>query len=81
MATSEEVREVVIEDEVTQRFNSQTFTMSSRPLCKVEPYNQIFPQGLYLEHHERIQEFEVFDDDVWIATFPKSGFKLRFTKI
>jgi len=72
MSKSEEVKEVLIEDEVVQRFNSQTFTMSSRPLCKIEPFNQIFPQG-YTQHHQRIQDFEVFDDDVWVSVFPKSG--------
>jgi len=51
---------------------SQMFTMSSRPLCKIEPFNQIFPQG-YTKHHQMVQDFEVFDDDVWIAVFPKSG--------
>ncbi len=36
------------------------------------PYNQVLPIG-YGEYDRRAQEFEVRDDDVWVASYPKCG--------
>ena len=70
--TFETPTETLIEDDVMKLFCSQCYSYQKTGLSLVQPYNQVFPTG-YLKHHERIQNFDCFEDDVWICTFPKSG--------
>ena len=39
---------------------------------RLMPYLQILPKT-YIKHAKRIQDFEVRNDDVWVASFPKCG--------
>ena len=66
------VKELPIDDENVIRFCDKTYSLSKDKFCMIEPYQQVFPKG-YMKHHGAIQSFEVFDDDVWLCTFPKSG--------
>ena len=68
-----ELDEIPIDDGKLQKFNSQCYTFKEHPLIMLEPYHRIFPSSLYLNQHKSFQEFEVYEDDVWICTFPKSG--------
>eukprot|EP00111_Clytia_hemisphaerica_P023050 TCONS_00067818-protein len=68
-----ELKEMPIDDGKLQKFNSQCYTFKEHPLIMLEPYHQIFPSTLYLNQHKSFQESEVYEDDVWICTFPKSG--------
>jgi len=68
----ENVTETLIEDDMVKKLCDQCHHYKDTGLSLVQPYNQIFPTG-YVEHHESIQNLEVFEDDVWICTFPKSG--------
>ncbi|XP_066922835.1 luciferin sulfotransferase-like [Clytia hemisphaerica] len=67
-----EIKQIPINNEDLQRFNSDCYTFKEHPLSMLEPYHQVFP-SLYMDHHKSFQEAEVYEDDVWICTFPKSG--------
>ena len=46
------------------------------------PYHLIKPFDVsltryYLDNHQTVQDFEIFEDDVWVCTFPKSG-KIKY---
>ena len=41
-------------------------------LCEIHPYGMI-STARYPEFHEALQNFEVFDDDVFVVTHPKAG--------
>jgi len=71
---ADNVTEISIEDDVVKKFYSQCFSSYRETgFCLVQPYNQVLPIGYKKYHHARIQNFEAFEDDVWICTFPKSG--------
>jgi len=70
---ADNVTEISIEDDVVKKFYSQCFSYRETGFCLVQPYNQVLPIGYKKYHHARIQNFEAFEDDVWICTFPKSG--------
>ena len=72
MEAGKEVKEVQIDDPKMNEFCSHTFSMKEEGLVRVEPFNQILRVG-YMKHHQTIQNFKVFEDDVWLCTFPKSG--------
>ena len=75
-SNTQKVREVPIEDEAVKEFCSKIYSTTHdvrKGLCMVKPYDQVFFSGYLDNYHQRIQEFEVFDDDVWISTFPRSG--------
>ena len=61
-----------IENPILEKWASETFDFTENYLCIIQPFQQIL-QKKYLKHHDCIQNFEVFEDDVWITTFPKSG--------
>ena len=71
-----EVEEIPIEDDAVKELCSKMYSTSQedhKRLCMIKPYDQAFRTGYLKDYHQRIQEFEVFDDDVWIGTFPRSG--------
>lgn len=69
----EHVTATLIEDGVVKKFCSQCCDSLNTGLSLVQPYNQVLPAS-YLKHHRRrIQNFDVFEDDVWLCAFPKSG--------
>ena len=73
MGSEEAIKEVLVEDEATKRFNEQTHRFAEKGFSRVEPYDQIFPTGLYTRFQKKIEDFEVYDDDIWVCTHPKSG--------
>ena len=44
----------------------------STGFIRIHPYNQIFPTHLK-NYITEIRDFEVFEDDIWVSSFPKSG--------
>ena len=69
-----EVTANVIEDEILQKYYKQTI-LPTGLFNRVQPFDDIVLAPFYPENHPSIQEFEVFEDDVWVTTFPKSGKK------
>ena len=67
-----EVEQIPINNEDLQKFTSQCHTFKDYPLSMLEPYHQVYP-SFYMDHHKSFQEAEIYEDDVWICTFPKSG--------
>ncbi len=43
-----------------------------RGFVRFQPYDQVLPRT-YAKYERTMREFAVRDDDVWIASFPKSG--------
>ena len=70
-----EFKEIPLEDEATVKFCQQSCFKEG--LARVEPFNQIYPRGSYTRFHKTIEDFEVFDDDVWVCTHPKAGTNSR----
>ena len=64
-------KEIPIEDEVAWKFCKQSNFKEG--LARNEPFNQIFARGRYTRFQKKIEECEVFDDDVWVCTHPKAG--------
>ena len=44
---------------------------------RLMPYCQLLPKS-YIKQAKRIHEFSVYDDDVWISSFPKCGKHIMF---
>ena len=63
-------------DEDALKFYSHNATMEQWGMSMIEPGNQILREG-YMEYHQQIQDFEVFEDDIWVCVFPKSGKQLH----
>jgi len=73
--SKQEVQEIPIEDDTVKEFCSKMYSTSrdDQTLCMIKPYDQVFRTGYLKDYHQRIQDFEIFEDDVWISTFPRSG--------
>ena len=76
-SNSDDITVTLIEDDVLKRFWLQC--QENKEFCLVQPYNQVLPIG-YKKHHELVQNFDVFEDDIWICTFPKSGIHIIASK-
>ena len=70
-----EVKQKPINNKDLQKFTSHCHTFKDYPLSMLEPYHQVYP-SFYMDHHKSFQEAEVYEDGVWICTFPKSGILL-----
>ncbi|XP_066912848.1 luciferin sulfotransferase-like [Clytia hemisphaerica] len=70
-----EIREEPIKCDVVKKFCSQVHHMKDIGLSRVQPFNQIFGSGRITDFYKGIQDFEVYEDDVWITGFPKSGMR------
>ena len=66
------VRAELIEHEEILKLRSQTGDDELYNLSIIHPYGYIFSDR-YINYHQRIQDFEVFEDDVFVATYPRSG--------
>ena len=38
----------------------------------IQPFGYVLTD-LYIDYHQQIQDFEIFDDDVFVLTYPKCG--------
>lgn len=54
-----------------EKFNKDMVSFKTG-FVRVQPHNQVLPR-CFLKHEKRIKEFQVRDDDVWVASFPKCG--------
>ena len=73
-ASATTVTETKIVDEAVLKFCSLNSTMEQCGLSRMDPGNQILREG-HIEYHQQIEDFEVFEDDIWICVFPKAGKK------
>ena len=74
--SNQDVKEIPIVDEVVKEFCSKIYSTTQgfrKGLSIVKPYDQIFFTGYVENYHQKIQDFEIFEDDVWISTYPRSG--------
>lgn len=46
----------------------------SNGFVRIQPYNQVFPRE-FLKFEKRLKNFEVREQDIWVASFPKCGRK------
>lgn len=72
-ATEEEIT-----DELSLKVNSE-FHRLNKPFVMVKPYEQAFLKGV-TSQLEKVENFKVYDDDVWIITYPKSGKLIKYLK-
>ena len=71
--TDTEIREEPITSDVVKKFCSQVHSMKEIGLSRTQPFDQIFCSGRVTDFYKGIQDFEVFEDDLWVTGFPKSG--------
>ena len=73
---NQELKEIPIEDKAVKEFCSKIYSTTQgfhKGLSIVKPYDQVFYTGYLENYHQKVQDFEIFEDDVWISTYPKSG--------
>ena len=73
---NQDVREIPIEDKSIKEFCSKIYSTTQgfrKGLSMVKPYDQVLYTGYVENYHQKVQDFEILEDDVWISTFPKSG--------
>ena len=61
-----------IEQEDVLKIRRQSIDNELYNLSLIKPFGYIW-NDRYLNYHQRIQDFEIFEDDVFIATQPRSG--------
>ena len=63
-------------DQKLQELYKQCILDPHGPYHRIKPFN-ISLTRFYPENHQTVQDFEIFEDDVWVCTFPKSG-KIKY---
>ena len=69
---STSIRAELIEHEKVLKLRGQTRDDELRNLSIIHPYGYTYSDR-YVKYHDRIQDFEVFEDDVFVATYLRSG--------
>lgn len=68
-----EVREEEITDETLKKYES-CLVGPIKVHVMIQPFQQILPKGYVTDKYfERVENFTIYEDDVWIATYQKSG--------
>ncbi len=44
----------------------------TKGFVRLQPYNQVLPR-IFCAYEKRVKEFKIYDDDIWIGSFPKCG--------
>jgi hypothetical protein len=60
-----------IDDESLKEFHSRQSGFKC-DFVRFQPYNQVLPRS-FGNWEKKIKEFECFQDDVWVSSFPKCG--------
>ena len=68
----EEITATEIKDEWLEKYYDHVTLHPDHRSHHIKPYDVVLPKT-YLAAHQVIQDFEVFEDDVFVCTFPKSG--------
>lgn len=68
----EDVRGEIIKNETLEKFQEKKSDGKENPYIIIQPHDRVLPER-YLKYHESIRDLEVYDDDVWVTTYPKSG--------
>ena len=68
----ETVQAELIQDEDVLKIRRQSIDDELHNLSIIHPYGFTLPER-YVQYHQRIQDFEILEDDVFIATHPKCG--------
>ncbi|XP_066927159.1 luciferin sulfotransferase-like [Clytia hemisphaerica] len=67
-----EIYNELITDEEVLKFRRQIDDIEFKGLSFVQPYGYIFSER-YIKYHNQFQNFQMFEDDVFIATYPRCG--------
>ena len=62
----------LITDEEVLKFRRQTDDNIFKEMSFVQPYGYIFSER-YIKYHDQFQNFQMFEDDVFVATYPRCG--------
>ena len=80
MDTKEEVKHELSEGVTYEVLPESDFTRQTRSikngLVKLLPYNQVFPRA-FLKRQKKLKDFQCREDDVWVASFPGCGKRMR----
>lgn len=66
-----DVKVVELEGEAYENFHKNT-PQFPNGFVRLEPYNQVVPR-CFLKDLEKIRDFQITDEDIWVSTFPKCG--------
>ncbi|KAF2886676.1 hypothetical protein ILUMI_19497 [Ignelater luminosus] len=64
--------EIKPDDEIGKIINEEMSNDLSKQYIMIGKDRTVFT-SLYLQYAEKIKSFEVYNDDVWVATYPKAG--------
>ena len=66
------VRAELIKHEEVLKLQKQTIGDELQNMSIIHPYGYTFSDR-YVKYHQRIQGFQIFEDDVFVATYMRSG--------
>lgn len=64
--------EINLDDEIGKIIKEEILSEFYTRYIMVGKDGSVF-SNLYLEYAEEIRNFEVYDDDVWVVSYPKAG--------